>query len=43
MNYEYLSKKISKNKILRSDLGFLKVKNKDFQDANNEFTLSEQI
>jgi hypothetical protein len=30
MNYEYLSKKISKNKILRSDLGVLKVNKKAF-------------
>jgi hypothetical protein len=30
MNYEYLSKKISKNKILRSDLGVLKVNKKVF-------------
>ena len=41
MNYEFLSKKISKNKILKSDLGILKVKMKDLQDIKKEFTLSE--
>jgi len=30
MNYEYLNKKISKNKILRSDLGILKANKKAF-------------